>query len=72
VAVRDERRTGLSVRARDRGPGIADVARALQDDYSTAGGLGCGLSGARRFVDDFHVETELGAGTVITITKWLR
>jgi anti-sigma regulatory factor (Ser/Thr protein kinase) len=72
VPVHDERRTGLSVRARDRGPGIGDVQRALEDDFSTGGGLGCGLSAARRFVDDMRVETEVGAGTVITITKWLR
>jgi len=70
--VRTDRRKGLAIRARDRGPGIADVTRALQDDFTTRSGLGCGLSGARRLVDDLHVETELGAGTIITITKWVR
>ena len=65
-------RSGIRVCARDHGPGIGNVARALEDDFSTSGGLGCGLSGARRLVDDLHVDTELGAGTVITITKWLR
>ncbi len=70
--VGDHRRRGLAVQAWDRGPGIANVARAIEDDFSTSGGLGCGLSGARRFVDDLHVQTELGAGTVITITKWVR
>jgi len=63
---------GIRVCARDRGPGIANIARALEDDFSTSGGLGCGLSGARRLVDDLRIDTELGAGTVITITKWLR
>jgi anti-sigma regulatory factor (Ser/Thr protein kinase) len=72
AAVADERRRGLAIRVRDRGPGIPDVVRALEDDFTTKDGLGCGLSGARRLVDDLHVETELGAGTVITITKWLR
>jgi anti-sigma regulatory factor (Ser/Thr protein kinase) len=72
LAVHESSRAGLTVCARDRGPGIRDVARALADDFSTGGGLGCGLSGARRLVDDLHVETELGAGTLITITKWVR
>ncbi len=70
--LRDGERDGVSVIARDRGPGIADVALALQDGYTTGRGLGCGLSGAQRFVDDLRVETELGVGTVITLTKWLR
>ena len=68
----DDRRSGIRVLARDRGPGIANVARALEDDFSTAGGLGCGLSGARRLVDELRVDTELGAGTVVTLTKWVR
>lgn len=72
VPLHDAGRAGLAAIVRDRGPGIADVARALDDDYSTAGGLGCGLSGARRLVDDLQVETQLGTGTVITITKWVR
>jgi serine/threonine-protein kinase RsbT len=65
-------RRGLVVMARDRGPGIADVGLALQDGFSTSSGLGCGLPGARRLVDDLHVETELGVGTIVTIKKWLR
>lgn len=68
---RSRRRTGVRVVARDRGPGIADPARALQDGYSTSGGLGFGLSGARRLVDLFRIESAVGGGTVITMTKWL-
>ncbi len=68
--VRRENCEGLSVVASDRGPGIPDVELALQDGYSTGGGLGVGLSGARRLMDDFHVESEVGEGTVITMTKW--
>jgi negative regulator of sigma-B (phosphoserine phosphatase) len=70
--LRDGKRGGLAVIVRDRGPGIADVALALQDGYSTGRGLGCGLPGARRLVDDLRVETEVGVGTVVTLTKWLR
>jgi serine/threonine-protein kinase RsbT len=72
VEVQDGARRGLVVMARDRGPGIADVNLALQDGFSTASGLGYGLPGARRLVDDLHVETELGVGTIVTIKKWLR
>lgn len=72
VRLHEGARKGLAVMARDRGPGIADVSLALQDGFSTTRGLGYGLPGARRLVDDLHVETELGVGTIITIKKWLR
>ena len=61
---------GLEIVARDHGPGIADVQRALEDGYTTAGGLGCGLSGARRLVDELEIASELGVGTVVRIHKW--
>lgn len=63
-------RRGLRVVARDEGPGIADLERALQDGYSTGGGLGLGLPGARRLVDEFDVATAPGRGTTVTLTKW--
>ena len=63
---------GLVVVARDQGPGIPDVARALQDGYSTSGGLGLGLPGAKRLMDDFDVVSNVGQGTVVTMTKWRR
>ncbi|MGE5184165.1 MAG: ATP-binding protein [Acidobacteriota bacterium] len=72
VPVHDGARHGLAVMARDRGPGIADVSLALQDGYSTRDSLGYGLPGARRLVDELHVDTELGVGTIVTIKKWLR
>lgn len=56
----------------DRGPGIADVELALTDGYTSGGGLGLGLGGARRLVDDFDLQTEVGIGTTVTITKWKR
>jgi phosphoserine phosphatase RsbX len=62
---------GLEIVARDRGPGIADVQLALQDSYTTTGGLGCGLSGARRLVDELEIASEPGVGTVVRIQKWL-
>ncbi|HEX4628980.1 MAG TPA: anti-sigma regulatory factor [Gemmatimonadales bacterium] len=63
-------RKGVEVVARDQGPGIADVARALQDGYSTSGGLGLGMPGARRLMDDFDVTSAVGQGTTVTMRKW--
>ena len=62
---------GLEVVARDIGPGIADIERALEDGFSTKDGLGCGLSGARRLVDQFEIASEPGVGTVVRIHKSL-
>jgi serine/threonine-protein kinase RsbT len=70
--VRDERRIGLRITFRDRGPGIADVERALAGGYSTGGTMGLGLSGSKRLADDFAIETGAGHGTAITIIKWAR
>jgi len=66
----DHGRPGLLIIARDQGPGIADIARAMQVGYSTAKGLGLGLPGARQLMDEFSVASELGKGTVITMKKW--
>lgn len=66
----EENRRGLRLIFEDQGPGIADVDKALQDGYSTTGGLGLGLGGARRLVNQFHVETAPGQGTRVTITRW--
>jgi serine/threonine-protein kinase RsbT len=63
---------GLVVRASDEGPGIPDLKLAMQDGYSTKGGLGLGLPGARRLMDDFAIESEPGKGTVVTLKKWAR
>jgi serine/threonine-protein kinase RsbT len=65
-------RRGLRVVARDDGPGIPDIEKAMQDGYSTRGGLGLGLPGARRLMDDFTVESATGQGTRVTMTKWAR
>ncbi len=63
-------RQGVVVIARDEGPGIRDVARAMEDGYSTSGGLGLGLPGAKRLMDDFDVTSLVGQGTTVTMRKW--
>jgi serine/threonine-protein kinase RsbT len=64
-------RRGLLVVARDEGPGIPDVALALQDGYSTSNGLGLGLPGTRRLMDEFAIDSEVGRGTTVTAQKWV-
>lgn len=65
-----ENRTALIIEAADEGPGIADIARALEDGYSTGRGLGLGLPGARRLMDRLEVHSTLGHGTVVEMWKW--
>jgi serine/threonine-protein kinase RsbT len=70
--VENGRRHGLRIVFADEGPGIPDLALALTDGYTTGGGLGLGLSGSRRLVDEFDIVTAVGQGTSITVTKWCR
>lgn len=63
---------GIEVVARDAGPGIHNVADALRDGYSTSGSLGLGLPGIRRLMDEFEIASEVGRGTTVRVTKWLR
>jgi serine/threonine-protein kinase RsbT len=70
--VSTDRRKGVRIVFVDEGPGIADLDLALSDGYTTGGGLGLGLSGARRLVDEFDIETAVGRGTRVTVTKWSR
>jgi RNA polymerase sigma factor (sigma-70 family) len=72
VEVLDEPLRGLQLVARDTGPGIANIEQALADGYSTNTGLGIGLPGARRLMDEFAVASEVGRGTTVTMTKWLQ
>jgi serine/threonine-protein kinase RsbT len=65
-------RAGIEVIASDQGPGIEDIERALQDGYTTGGGLGLGLPGARRLVHHFEIETAPGRGTKVTLVMWER
>lgn len=62
-------RVNLTIIAADHGPGIADVALAMRDGYSSSGGLGLGLPGVRRLMDDFEIASEPGRGTTITARK---
>jgi serine/threonine-protein kinase RsbT len=66
----DSDRYGLVVIASDEGPGIRDIEAALRDEYSGRSGLGLGLPGARRLMDDFEVETDADSGTTVTMRKW--
>lgn len=70
--VENGRRSGIRIVFADEGPGIPDLELALTDGYTTGGGLGLGLSGARRLVDEFDIATAVGQGTSITVTKWCR
>ncbi|ANZ40465.1 serine/threonine protein kinase [Lentzea guizhouensis] len=63
-------RLGLRLRISDDGPGILDVDAALADGFSTSAGLGHGLDGTRRLVDEFHIDTAAGAGTTVTVVRW--
>lgn len=63
---------GLKISAIDQGPGIRDVSQVMQDGYSTSGGLGAGLPGVKRLMDQFDILTEEGKGTEIHSVKWLR
>ena len=63
-------RRGLKVVARDDGPGIPDIERALAGGFSTSRSLGLGLSGVRRLMDEFDIVSEVGNGTTVTVKKW--
>ena len=68
--VLNEEKYGLVVVARDAGPGIPDIRAALERGWASRGGLGLGLPGARRLMDEFEVASEAGKGTTVTMTKW--
>lgn len=65
-----ERRRGLRVTFEDRGPGIPSIQEAMRDGYTTGNGLGLGLGGAKRLVNEFEIESTVGSGTRIAITRW--
>ena len=68
--VRDGIRAGVRLVFEDQGPGIADVALAMTDGFTSGNGMGLGLGGTKRLVDEFEIESTPGVGTRITITKW--
>ena len=63
-------RRGVRLTFEDQGPGIADIDRALTDGFTTGGGLGLGLSGARRLCNEFAIRSTVGEGTCVTIARW--
>jgi len=70
--VQNDDRAGIRVVARDEGPGIRDVERAMEDGYSTGSGMGLGLPGARRLTDEFSIDSRPGQGTTVVMVKWGR
>jgi serine/threonine-protein kinase RsbT len=68
--VNDKERLGIRAVFRDQGPGIPDVDQAIRDGYSTGDGLGLGLGGSRRLMDDFEISSTPGQGTTVGVTRW--
>lgn len=71
-AVNRNGRQGICASFIDEGPGIADIEQALADGWTSGSGLGLGLSGSRRLVDEFSIASEVGKGTTVTVVKWVR
>jgi len=71
LSVVEGSRRGIQIVARDQGPGIPDLELAMRDGYSTGGSLGLGLPGARRLMDEFAIDSEVGKGTTVSMRKWL-
>ena len=69
-ALEDGIRKGLRLTFEDQGPGIPDIELALTDGYTTGKGLGMGLSGSKRLVNEFEIDSRVGEGTRVTITRW--
>lgn len=72
TGVQEGSRHGIQVIAADRGPGIADIDRAMQYGYSSSKGMGVGLPGAKWLMDEFGIESQVGKGTRVTMRKWMR
>jgi serine/threonine-protein kinase RsbT len=68
--VQRDKQVGLRITFSDQGPGIPDIEQAMIDGWSTGSGLGLGLSGAKRLVNEFEIESRVGQGTRVTITRW--
>lgn len=63
-------KAGVKIVARDQGPGIADIAQVMQDGYSSRKGMGIGLPGTKRLMDEFEIKSKIGNGTTVTMKKW--
>jgi serine/threonine-protein kinase RsbT len=69
--INDTHKKGVEIVAADRGPGVGDVSMVMRDGYSTGKGLGIGLPGAKRLMDEFEIASELGKGTTVRMKKWV-
>ncbi len=75
LKINEAGRLGLKIVAKDKGPGILDIRKVMQDGYTTSGGLGAGLPGVKRLMDSFDIESKTSGeekGTIITAMKWIR
>ena len=68
--VQRDGKSGIKLEFRDRGPGIPDLALALKDGWTSGRGMGLGLSGSKRLVHEFHIESTPGVGTCVSVTRW--
>lgn len=71
-SINEDGKKGLRIRASDNGPGIPDIRKVMEDGFSTSGGLGAGLPGVKRLMDEFDITSSVGDGTIILAIKWLR
>ena len=71
TAIHDTTKNGVEIVAADHGPGIGDVSAVMRDGYSTGKGLGIGLPGAKRLMDEFEIASEVGKGTTVRMKKWV-
>ncbi|KGR86061.1 anti-sigma regulatory factor [Lysinibacillus odysseyi] len=69
--IEGEDKKGIAITATDKGPGIDNVRRVMEDGYSTSGGLGAGLPGVRRLMDHIEIQSLIGQGTIVKVEKWL-
>jgi serine/threonine-protein kinase RsbT len=70
--IEDSSRIGIELTFEDHGPGIADLELAMGEGYSTSGGLGMGLPGSKRLMDEMEIQSQIGRGTTVTVMKWRR
>ncbi|MGE7984362.1 anti-sigma regulatory factor [Solibacillus sp. NPDC093137] len=70
--ISNEEKVGLRIIAADKGPGISNLKKVMEDGYSTSGGLGAGLPGVRRLMDKMDIQSTVGSGTTIVIEKWVK
>lgn len=68
--INEKMQVGIRVTFEDKGPGIPDINKAMQDGFSTGKSLGLGLPGAKRLVNEFDIKSEMGKGTIVTIVRW--